>query len=521
MELYTVRSGASSDGGINDDYNRILLETSDAYRLVNDQTGENFIVWGDSNVDGTKDFSQPLPTQNPNRNPPSPSERPSGVTKSRLEAVIGGFGKLKAQKIRALVKSSRKSSSSSSLSSSDNRYKKKKSKQNYHDDDVVDQTSNDSNFLHVIAKKSPPPSRTRLSDTPKVSTQNHPTRGWGSSASAPYVGVTDSVGFSKHQQLQPRQHKKINENEDDSFFSRRSFIESGSSDYMVHALLSLQFIRPSNIQAMSYSTFLQGKSCIVPDQSGSGKTLAYLCLIIQCLREQELIGTGKSSPKNPRVVVLVSTAELANQVLSNCRSISKYGVPFRSMVATGGFRQKTQLESLQQELDILIATSGRFLYLLKEGFVELSNLKSVVLDEVDILFGDEEFDAVLKSLINSASMATQYLFVTATLPVDIYNKLVEVFPDCDVLMGPGMHRISSGLEEVFVDCSGDGEDKNPDTAFLNKKGALLQLIEQSPVFKTIVFCNKIEICRKIENILKRVEKVHRIRALPFHSALEQ
>lgn len=155
---------------------------------------------------------------------------------------------MKAQKIRALVKSSRKSSSSSSLSSSDNRYKKNKSKQNYHDDDVADQTSNDSNFLRVIAKKSPPPSRTRLSDTPKVSTQNHPTRGWGSSAPAPYVGATDSVGFSKHQQLQPRQHKKINKNEDDSFFSRRSFIESGSSDYMVHALQSLQFIRPSNIQ---------------------------------------------------------------------------------------------------------------------------------------------------------------------------------------------------------------------------------------------------------------------------------
>lgn len=75
---------------------------------------------------------------------------------------------------------------------------------------------------------------------------------------------------------------------------------------------------------------------------------------------------------------------------------------------------------------------------------------SVVLDEVDILFGDEEFDAVLKSLVNSASMATQYIFVTATLPVDIYNKLVEVFPDCEVLMGPGVHRTSSGLEEVHV-----------------------------------------------------------------------
>jgi ATP-dependent RNA helicase DDX18/HAS1 len=45
------------------------------------------------------------------------------------------------------------------------------------------------------------------------------------------------------------------------------------------------------------------------------------------------------------------------------------------MVATGGFRQKTQLESLEQELDVLIATPGRFLYLLQEGFVQLNNLR--------------------------------------------------------------------------------------------------------------------------------------------------
>jgi ATP-dependent RNA helicase DDX18/HAS1 len=45
------------------------------------------------------------------------------------------------------------------------------------------------------------------------------------------------------------------------------------------------------------------------------------------------------------------------------------------MVATGGFRQKTQLESLEQELDVLIATPGRFLYLLQDGFVQLNNLR--------------------------------------------------------------------------------------------------------------------------------------------------
>lgn len=74
------------------------------------------------------------------------------------------------------------------------------------------------------------------------------------------------------------------------------------------------------------------------------------------------------------------------------------------------------------------------------------------MDEVDILFNDEDFEAALQSLISSSPVTAQYLFVTATLPVEIYNKLVEVFPDCKVVMGPGMHRISPGLEEVSFSC---------------------------------------------------------------------
>jgi len=75
---------------------------------------------------------------------------------------------------------------------------------------------------------------------------------------------------------------------------------------------------------------------------------------------------------------------------------------------------------------------------------------SAVLDEVDILFNDEDFEQALQSLITSSPVTAQYIFVTATLPVDIYNKLVEIFPDCEVIMGPGMHRTSSGLEEVAI-----------------------------------------------------------------------
>ncbi|KAH0972289.1 hypothetical protein GBA52_024445 [Prunus armeniaca] len=310
---------------------------------------------------------------------------------------------------------------------------------------------------------------------------------------------------------------------DSDFFSRKSFRDLGCSDYMIECLRRQLFQRPSHIQAMAFAPVVEGKTSIIADQSGSGKTLAYLAPVIQRLREEELQGLSKPLSQSPRVVVLVPTAELASQVLGICRSMSKFGVPVRSMVVTGGHRQKTQLENLQQDVDILIATPGRFMYLIKEGFLQLSNLRCAVLDEVDILFNDEDFEAALESLINSSPVTTQYLFVTATLPLGIYNKLVESFPDCKVVMAPGMHRVSPGLEEVLVDCSGDdGSERSPEMAFSNKKSALLQLVEGSPVAKSIIFCNKIETCRKVENVLTRFDRSGtRVQVLPFHSALAQ
>ncbi|XVE70313.1 hypothetical protein DITRI_Ditri10aG0062400 [Diplodiscus trichospermus] len=306
------------------------------------------------------------------------------------------------------------------------------------------------------------------------------------------------------------------------FFSRKTFRSLGCSEYMIKSLKEQLFLRPSLIQAMAFGPVINGLSCIIADQSGSGKTLAYLTPVIQRLREEELKGVSKSSSGSPRAVIIVPTAELATQVLICCRSLSKFGVPFRSMVVTGGFRQKTQLENLDQGVDVLIATPGRFMFLIKEGFLQLANLRSVVFDEVDILFSDEDFKVALQSLVDSSPVITQYLFVTATLPIEIYNKLIELFPDTKVIMGPGMHHISSGLEEVLVDCSGDGTLRTPDTAFLNKKTALLKLVEESPVCKTIVFCNKIDTCRKVENVLKRFDrKGTRLRVLPFHAALAQ
>lgn len=73
---------------------------------------------------------------------------------------------------------------------------------------------------------------------------------------------------------------------------------------------------------MVFQPVLSGKSCVIADQSGSGKTLAYLAPIIQNLRREELEGRSKFSSQAPRVVILAPTAELASQV--NCCLYAPY-----------------------------------------------------------------------------------------------------------------------------------------------------------------------------------------------------
>ncbi|CAO2821708.1 unnamed protein product [Amaranthus hypochondriacus] len=527
---------------VNAGYRKIPMETPGAYELIDEESGEKVIVWGgtDDDDDGPSIPSRKVLSWNPNtdqndssrvkknlRGNASPSvDHDDVVLPPSTLRLSKSFGRLKAVKIRSVVRKASK--------------EKQKANEDMYEEPNVDDLDDDDDDDGEIASLDPRDVFIKKRKNTSVKSGIEQLMDSQSSmkpfeSDGNLTRVSSKVSFTHSERWNNREMGRSSRvesrdlkptrkyNAGSEFFSRKSFRELGCSDDMVVTLRALDFVSPSHIQAMAYRPVIEGKSCIIADQSGSGKTLAYLAPVIQRIRQEETEGLSKSESQSPRVVILVPTAELASQVLRNCRSISKQGFPFRSMVATGGFRQKTQLESLKQDLDVLIATPGRFMYLIKEGFLQLTNIRCAVLDEIDILYNDEEFEQALQSFINSSPVTTQYLFVTATLPVDIYNKLVEVFPDSEVIMGPGMHRTSTGLEEILVDCSGDdGSEKTPETAFSNKKSALLRLAEESRVSRTIVFCNKIETCRKVENALRRLDrKENQIRVLPFHAALEQ
>ncbi|MBA0880611.1 hypothetical protein Goshw_009975 [Gossypium schwendimanii] len=313
-----------------------------------------------SDSDSGSDWSlSPSPNTNPNPNPNSADSGSRGLT--------SGYTRLKAKRVKALVKRIKQEEIS------------------------IGDDNNDDN--RGVSEGGSYPKNAELEGSFAISHF----RGWadGGSVSKPKLN-------SPHL---PKKHLTLSTGAGSDFFSRKTFANLGCSEYMIKSLKQQLFLRPSHIQVYSITNFpgnldpenivptsefvllaqlsrakafgpvIEGQSCIIADQSGSGKTLAYLAPLVQRLREEELQGVSKSSSGSPRAVIIVPTAELASQVLNSCRSLSKFGVPFRSMVVTGGFRQKTQLENLEQSVDVLIATPGRFMFLIKEGFLQLANLR--------------------------------------------------------------------------------------------------------------------------------------------------
>ncbi|CAI5488585.1 unnamed protein product [Closterium sp. Naga37s-1] len=316
-------------------------------------------------------------------------------------------------------------------------------------------------------------------------------------------------------------------------------------------------------QAAAFPYVLRGADCIMADQTGTGKTLAYLLPLLQRLKADELARAGGgeggggegeggegegggraggarmgAAPKRPAAIVLVPTTELANQVVRVARQLSAGGMRVRSVAVTGGHRWRTQVEALAGGVDVVVGTPGRVLQHLDAGSMLLDDVKCVVVDEADIMFDDDDFSAALKPIRMGCSRACQVVHVTATLPADVHEQLLQEYPTAVSLIGPSLHLTSSGLHEVLVDCSqAEGEQRSEEGGFARKRAALLQIVgasrgrrrgdaegeegegsvgavregEESSVGskKTIVFCNKIETCRRVENVLVRADRQQR------------
>jgi superfamily II DNA/RNA helicase len=191
---------------------------------------------------------------------------------------------------------------------------------------------------------------------------------------------------------------------------------------LLDAIGDMGFVNATPIQEQAIPAILNGKDLIACAQTGTGKTAAFIVPILNELSKKEDSSIG--------ALVIVPTRELAVQIDQEIQGLS-YFVSVGSMAIYGGGSGKDwdiQREALTEGVDIVVATPGKLLSHLAQGYVDFSKLKYLVLDEADKML-DMGFYDDLMNIISKTPKEKQGLLFSATMPPKIRELSKRILHD--------------------------------------------------------------------------------------------
>lgn len=192
------------------------------------------------------------------------------------------------------------------------------------------------------------------------------------------------------------------------------FEQLGLIEPILKAIKNEGYTTPTPIQLKSIPIVLEGKDLLGCAQTGTGKTAAFAIPILQLLHNSK---PEKQGFKHIRTLILTPTRELAVQIDESFESYGKH-TGLKHDVIYGGVPQHRQTIALRNGTDILIATPGRLLDLMNQGYIYLNHLEIFVLDEADRML-DMGFINDIKKVIRELPQQRQTLFFSATMPPNI------------------------------------------------------------------------------------------------------
>ena len=195
--------------------------------------------------------------------------------------------------------------------------------------------------------------------------------------------------------------------------SNISFKNLNLIEPLIKALALSGYTHPTPIQLQAIPVLLKGQDIIGCAQTGTGKTAAFALPLLQNLIQK----TKKYNPKQPRILVLTPTRELAIQVHDSFKTYGKF-LNIKTSVIFGGVGQTPQVRSISTGVDVLVATPGRLLDLINQRFIFLKELEVFVLDEADRML-DMGFINDIKKIVSLLPAKRHNLFFSATMPKDI------------------------------------------------------------------------------------------------------
>ena len=199
-----------------------------------------------------------------------------------------------------------------------------------------------------------------------------------------------------------------------------NFRELGLMAPILRALDEQGYVDPTPIQKKAIPPALAGRDVLGCAQTGTGKTCAFACPILQRLNGRN------GNPRRILALILTPTRELAIQIQECFAAYGKH-LSLRSAVIFGGVGQQPQVDRLRAGIDILVATPGRLLDLQGQGLLDLSHVEIFVLDEADRML-DMGFIHDVRRVLKLLPPKKQTLFFSATMPpevMDLVNGLLH------------------------------------------------------------------------------------------------
>jgi ATP-dependent RNA helicase RhlE len=186
-------------------------------------------------------------------------------------------------------------------------------------------------------------------------------------------------------------------------------------DPILKALAEEGYTTPTPIQEQAIPVLLSRRDLLGCAQTGTGKTAAFAIPILQLLNEERSKSAG--GPRRIKTLILTPTRELAIQIDESFKAYGRH-LNLRSTVIFGGVSQHAQVNTLKAGVDVLIATPGRLLDLMNQGFISLRDVQFFVLDEADRML-DMGFIHDVKKVIAKLPTRRQTLFFSATMPPEV------------------------------------------------------------------------------------------------------
>jgi len=193
-----------------------------------------------------------------------------------------------------------------------------------------------------------------------------------------------------------------------------TFKNLGIIEPILKAIEAEGYTHPTPIQEQSIPILLNRKDLLGCAQTGTGKTAAFSIPIIQHIHNSKMHVKGK---RKITALIVTPTRELAIQIGENCTKYSRF-THVNNTVIFGGVKQGVQTNALRNGVDILVATPGRLLDLMNQGYISLKDIKHCVLDEADHML-DMGFIHDIRKIIAALPEKRQSLFFSATMPQSI------------------------------------------------------------------------------------------------------